>query len=180
VSGEIRNAEKWSREIIISKYFVHCLLSAWLKVVANVITRMEQFRFAGSRNTNNISLSLFFLTADCGYWNMLVRDGLWVTADSWRCTGMTKFRSDNSLPASNLCHTTDTHVSNMFCHTLLTTNVFRSLLLSSSSGQLYSSTNNTTNYQIMSVEPLKDTINVSNSPYGHRMSADVLFDTGKM
>jgi hypothetical protein len=75
---------------------------------------------------------------------------------------------------------TDTHVSNTFCHTLLTTNLFRSLLLSSSSGQLYSSTNNTTNHQIMSVEPLKDTINVSNSPYGHRMSADVLFDTGKM
>jgi hypothetical protein len=67
-------------------------------------------------------------------------------------------------------------VYNTFYHILLITNLFRSLLRSSS-GSVYNSTKNTTNYQIVQVEQLSFIIDISDSPHGHKMSADTSLKT---
>ena len=59
----------------------------------------------------------------------------------------------------------------MFHHILLVTKTFPSLLSSPSSGYIYKSTQKTKNCQIVSVEPLNVMTDVSDCPYGHKMSA---------
>jgi hypothetical protein len=58
----------------------------------------------------------------------------------------------------------------MFYQVLLITNMFRSLL-GPSQEQLCNSATNTTNCQIIYVEPLNAILNTSNSQYDHKLSA---------
>jgi hypothetical protein len=71
---------------------------------------------------------------------------------------------------------TNVHVQYTLYHILLITNIFQSLLRSSTE-QLHNSTNYTTNCQTVSVEPLNITIDASNSTHGHKMSAYMLLQT---
>ena len=71
-----------------------------------------------------------------------------------------------------MCH-------NVYHHILLITNTFRSLVRSSSE-QLYKNTRNITHCQITKVRPLNVTVKVSNSPFGHKISAYVLLKSNKV
>jgi hypothetical protein len=87
------------------------------------------------------------------------------TVSEWQWISGAALLPLNSVPATpflfQTCaiQPTNARITYMFCHTLLTANVFRSLLPSPSSEQLYNSKNSVTNCQITYVEPLKDTLN---------------------